>query len=161
MANPIKTAENSQWGRISLTGIHSFPGLANGASEPLVDEFGRVWTRNIPPPTPFPTAPNQAQINTAPGLISQFQLAAIASIVGNVSGINTSAAIIFAQLHNTVAVLAGGEVPVISILVPPLSTFSISSPYVFGTGIRIASSTTPSTFTSTAAIMWAQALYYF
>ena len=152
MSGP-KTKDNQQWGRVSTTG--TTPGnvsVDDEGREPLVDEFGRLWVRDISPIVP-PIFTTRNQLIAASFTGNSFRTIAVGpgflqSITGFMSA-SASAFPLYVQLSDA-AGAPGGQ----SIVIPLLAinvAFSYSVGFEFAAGCVVALSTTPTGYTAALA----------
>lgn len=106
-------------------------------------------------------------------IVASFVASAAPATLYRCSGFNDSGATVYVQIHNSaIAPPGAGAVPKVSMRVPAGATFSfrpdnnvVPGMYrngvfvVFGSGIVIAASTTPATFTAAPASLWINCAY--
>lgn len=156
MAGQTKTNDNQQFGVTSPDGNAPDPESGYGFGRaPMLDDKGRMVAR-LADAAGFPDAgfTTRAQPH-AVALVTQEQIATGAALMTKLAGMNDSgAARRYVQVFDRIAALVGGEVPVISILVPIRERFYYEIPYRFAVGIRIGLSTDPDNFAAAAADLW-------
>lgn len=156
----IKTGDNGQWGLASELGTRLDAGLAsvpNGDGiPPLVDNDGRLWTRDAGSPVP---SFGDVQFYDPAALAAAHVVSAFPATVLRIYGFKTGAGTEYVQLLNLAAAPGGGETPVASIPITQNGTFSLGFPYgrILGVGIVVALSSTPAVFAAGTASLWANA----
>lgn len=144
--------KNNGWGRVSEDGLTDFPRTQDEEQKPLVDQYGRLFTRSIPFDPSFTT---RAQAKSGAALVTQQHIATGLTRIVGFAGYNaepTSVLFHYIQMHNAAGAIIANAVPDIVIPVPGnFTSFSYSLPFTFALGLTVAISTTPLLFTVPAA----------
>ena len=143
-----KTIKNWQMGVTStIFGTAFFPSILGQmlARALLVDNHGRLIVR-VAGPAGFPpfTCENPVSVQEQSEVLTrEEQVVSGESVLSQFFGYSDSGAARWAQIHDSaVALVSGVSIPSITVPVPAGSAYSVSTPWVFANGIRVAMSST-------------------